>query len=39
MADERTTKTGQLIYTFDLKDNGGKCPYCGETVWETESSK
>jgi transcription initiation factor IIE alpha subunit len=50
MADERATQTGQLImcsnekcrqltYASDLKENGGKCPYCGEQVWETEKSK
>jgi acetyl-CoA carboxylase beta subunit len=47
MADDRAAKTerlircsnedcGQLIYAFDLKQNGGKCPYCGKQVWETE---
>jgi acetyl-CoA carboxylase beta subunit len=49
MGDERMTKTGQLIrcgnkacrqltYASDLKQNGGKCPHCGEQVWETEAS-
>jgi hypothetical protein len=47
MADDSATKTGQwvmcsnkecreLIDAFELKRNGGKCPHCGETVWETE---
>jgi acetyl-CoA carboxylase beta subunit len=49
MADERLTKTGQLIrcsneecrqlvYASDLKQNAGKCPHCGEQIWETEFS-
>lgn len=29
----------QLIPQSDLRQNGGKCPHCGETVWKTELSK
>jgi hypothetical protein len=47
MTDSKVTETGQwvrcpnkecqkFIDVFELKRNGGKCPYCGETVWETE---
>ena len=47
MADEKATKTGQLIgctnkdcrqltYASDLKQNKERCPYCGKQVWETE---
>ncbi len=50
MTDDKKTETGQwvrcsnkkcrqFIDVFELKQNGGKCPYCGETVWETESAK
>jgi hypothetical protein len=47
MTDDRVTKTGPLIrctnkdcrqlsYASVLKQNKGKCPHCGEQIWETE---
>ena len=47
MSDDKTTETGQwircnnkecrqFIDVFELKRNEGKCPHCGEQVWETD---
>jgi hypothetical protein len=47
MGDEKMSKTGplirctnkdcrQLTYASVLKQNKGKCPYCGEQIWKTE---
>ena len=47
MADDKRTETGhwircnnreclELVDSFELKQNGGKCPHCGKPIWITD---